>query len=142
MALPTAKGERLTEGLLYRFIPNWRTLWDYDLDRPSPRAFRRRSGEQYVSMYLDGLTGVQQLEALRPTFGICAVRVEDLLRGPVQDPLIEVVYEPDEEQPEGRAHVAVYGINRRRAEWLAREIAQCIRPPGAPVDHQDEPQGD
>ncbi len=129
MALPTVKGELITEGLLYRFIPNLDIYWEYDRDRPSPRAFRRRSNEGDVSMYLDGLTTVAHLADLKPEFGIYSIRVERLL----EHPAVSVIYDPDPMQPEGIAKVAVLGINRARAEWIARQIGERVKPPAAAV---------
>ena len=130
MALPTAAGEHVIEGLLYRFIPNTNIYWEYDRDRPSPRAFRLRPGEKDgVSMYLDGLTSAERLEALRPTFGIYAVRAEKLLK----EQRLSIVYLPDDTLPEGIAHVAISGVNRRVAEWIAREVAHRVKAPDAAV---------
>ena len=130
MALPTAAGQRITRGLIYRFIPNTLVYWEYDRDRPSPRAFRLRPGEKDgVSMYLDGLTSADRLMAMKPMFGICTIRVEELLG----EQRVSVLYMPDETLPEGAAHVAVSGVNRRVAEWIAREVAQRLKPPAAAV---------
>ena len=129
MALPVAEGEKVPEGVVFRFIPNLEIYWEYDRDRPSPRAFRTRPGEADVSMYLNGLTTTGCLKVLRPRFGIYAFQVERLLAlGSVT-----VVYDPDETQFEGGAKVAVKGINRRRAELMAREIGERISPPEAAV---------
>lgn len=129
MALPVAPGDVVTEGLLYRFIPNLETFWEYDRDRPSPRSFRRRPNEADVSMYLNGLTTTGCLRILKASFGIYAFRVERLLElGGVT-----VVYDPDHTQPEGGSKVAVTGINRRRAELMAREIGERVNSPGPAV---------
>ena len=128
MALPTAPGELIKHGLLYRLIPNSPIYWEYDRDRPSPRVFRLRPGERDgVSMYLDGLTSADRLEALEPSFGIYAVQVEHLLT----EQRVSVVYMPDGTVPEGVAHVVVRGVNRRVAEWIARQIARRLKPPAA-----------
>ncbi len=125
MPLPVTPGEVVTEGLLYRFIPNLNIYWEYDRDRPSPRAFRLRSNEGDVSMYLDGLTTCGCLRMFKPSFGLYAFRVERLLElGGVT-----VVFDPDHTQQEGGSKVAVTGINRRRAELMARNIGERIAPP-------------
>lgn len=129
MALPVAPGEVVTEGLLYRFIPNLEVYWEYDLDRPSPRAFRRRPNEGDVSMYLNGLTTTGCLRILKPRFGIYGFRVKDLLAlGGVA-----ITYDPDHTQLEGGAKVAVTGINRRRAEAMARVIGDRVNAPDPAV---------
>jgi hypothetical protein len=140
---PTKKGDPITAGVLLRFVPNWPTHWEYDLHRPSPRAFRRRANEEYVSAYLDGLTSPDALGALFPGFAICALRVEVIL---TKDGL-SVVYWPEPQEPEGIAHVAIYGVNRGRAEWLAREVATIVKEPGPPAypknrDERDDPSSD
>ena len=78
-------------------------------------------------MYLDGFTSLDSLETLEPSFGIYAVKVEDLLR----DQRLTVVYMPDDTVPEGAAHVVVSGVNRRVAEWIARQVAYRLKPPAA-----------
>jgi hypothetical protein len=123
-------GQRITDGTLYRFVPNLTVYWEYDRDRPSPRVFRSRPGEEDgVSMYLEGHTAVPALERLQPSFGICAIEVQRLL----QEPRLSVTYDPQGELPEGRAHVVVSGINRRTAEWIAREVVAVIRRPAPAV---------
>lgn len=130
MALPSVAGQRVTDGVLYRFIPNLAVYWEYDRDRPSPRAFRSRPGEKDgVSMYIEGHTSVDRLGALRPSFGIYAIDVERLL----QEERLSITYDPDETLPEGHAHVTVAGVNRRVAEWIAREVAYRLNPPGPAV---------
>lgn len=122
-------GQRVTDGTLYRFIPNLDVYWEYDRDRPSPRAFRSRPGEtEGVSMYIEGHTTVEQLERLRPAFGIYAIDVTRLL----EDERLSVTYDPDETAPEGHAHVVVSGVNRRVAEQIARQLAYRVKPPGPP----------
>lgn len=129
MAAPVTLGEAVTEGVVYRFIPNLAIYWEYDRDRPSSRAFRRRPNEGDLSGYLNGLTTTGCLKILRPPFGIFAFRVEDLLAlGEVA-----VIYDPDHTQPEGGAEVAVTGINRRRAEVMAREIGDRVCAPAPAV---------
>ncbi len=81
-------------------------------------------------MYLHGLTDSERLQALKPAFGICTIRVEELLK----EKRLSVSYLPDESLPEGLAHVVVSGMNRRVAEWIAREIAKCLKPPAAAVE--------
>ncbi len=114
---------------MYRFIPNLEIYWEYDRDRPSPRAFRRRPSEGDLSMYLNGLTTTGCLRVLKPSFGIYGFRVEDLLalEG------VAVMYDPDHTQLEGGAKVAVTGINRRRAEAMAREIGDRVKAPDPAV---------
>jgi hypothetical protein len=124
--LPVLVGEAVIEGLLYRFIPNLEIYWEYDRDRPSPRAFRQRPAESDVSMFLDGLTTVDRLRQLQPTFGIYAIRVERLCAFGG----MSIKYDPNPTQPEGNAKVAVTGINRRRAEHIARVIGERVHPPG------------
>lgn len=119
-------GQHITDGILYRFIPNLAVYWEYDRDRPSPRVFRSRPGEKDgVSMYIEGHTILARLETLQPSFGICAVNVTRLL----QESRLSVIYDPDETLPEGRAHVVVSGVNRRVAEWIAREVAHVVKRP-------------
>jgi hypothetical protein len=129
VALPVTPGEVVTEGYLYRFIPNLEIYWEYDRDRPSPRAFRRRPTEADVSMYLNGLTTTGCLRIFKPSFGIYAFRVERLL----ELDGVTVVYDPDHTQPEGGSKVAVNGINRRRAELMAREIGERVNAPDPAV---------
>jgi hypothetical protein len=129
VALPTNAGEAVTEGLLYRFIPNLEIYWEYDKDRPAPRVFRQRPSESDVSMYLDGLTTVERLRALRPAFGIYAVSAERICAFGG----MSIRYDPDPSVPEGAAKVAVTGINRRRSHHIARDIAERIRPPARAV---------
>jgi hypothetical protein len=131
VALPTNAGEALTEGLLYRFIPNLEVYWEYDCDRPSPRVFRQRPNETDVSMYLEGLTTVARLQQLKLDFGIYSVQVERLCAFGG----MSIKYDPDLTQPEGVAKVAVTGINRRRAEHIAREIGERVHTPAAAVDN-------
>ncbi len=125
MALPTNPGDDVPEGLLYRFIPNLAAYWEYDKDRPSPRAFRQRPTESDVSMFLEGLTTADRLRALQPDFGLYAIPAERLhaFGG------MGVKYDPDPTIPEGAAKVAVSGINRRRAEEIARVIGLRVHPP-------------
>ncbi len=123
-------GQRVTDGVLYRFIPNLVVYWEYDRDRPSPRVFRSRPGEKDgVSLFIEGHTLLARLEALQPSFGICAIDVARLL----QEPRLSVIYDPDETLPEGRAHVVVAGVNRRVAEWIAREVASVVKKPALPA---------
>lgn len=134
-------GQHVTHGVLYRFIPNLDVYWEYDRDRPSPRAFRRRPGEtDGLSMYIDGHTSVQRLELLQPTFGIYALNVASLSA----EARLHVIYDPNDSLPEGRAHVFVTGVNRRVAEWIARDVAYRVKPPGLvasglPIDVESEP---
>ena len=129
MPLPVNPGEVVTEGLVYRFIPNLEIYWEYDRDRPSPRAFRLRPNEGDVSMYLNGLTTSGCLRMFKPTFGLYAFPVDRLLGlGGVT-----VVYDPDHTQQEGGSKVAVRGINRRRAELMAREIGERISAPAPAI---------
>lgn len=80
-------------------------------------------------MFLDGLTSVDRLQELRPNFGIYTVRIEKL----TTEQRRTVIYSPDETLQEGIAHVAVSGVNRRVAEWIAREVAERVKPPAAAV---------
>ncbi|MGH7267693.1 MAG: hypothetical protein ACREMB_22985 [Candidatus Rokuibacteriota bacterium] len=129
-------GQRVTEGVLYRFIPNLAVYWEYDRDRPSPRAFRSRPGEKDgVSMYIEGHTTLERLKALRPSFGIYGIEVERLL----QEERLSVNYDPDGTLPEGRAHVTVIGVNRRVAEWIGREVAYRVKPPDPAVQSLTTP---
>jgi hypothetical protein len=118
----------ITEGILFRFVPNWQTHWEYDLNRPSPRAFRRRPGEEYVSAYLDGKTSVAALADLYSDFAICALEVPKLL---AHNSEIWVTPRPISDVPEGLALVGIYGINRNRAEWVARELSKTVKGPAA-----------
>lgn len=122
-------------GPLLRFIPNWDEIyWEYDRDRPSPRAWRKRSNEDYVSAYLEGdgdcFTSVEALEAIKPHFAIFRITAERLIAlGNVR-----IEYKPLKDEPEGHAHVGIFGINRSRAEKLARDkdLAERAKGPGPP----------
>jgi hypothetical protein len=116
------EGDLITSGPLLRFIPNWDVVaWEYDRDRPSPRAWRKRANEEYVSFYIEGdnpeyQTSVGALEALKPKFAIFRVTVEAL----ISLGNVEVGYKPLKNEPLGHAHCGAFGINRARAERLAR----------------------
>jgi hypothetical protein len=91
-------------------------------------------------MYIEGHTSVERLEILQPTFGIYALRVASLST----EARLSVIYDPDDRLPEGRAHVFVTGVNRRVAEWIARDVAYRVKPPGPvasglPIDVEPEP---
>jgi hypothetical protein len=81
-------------------------------------------------MYLQGLTTVERLRTLQPTFGIYAVPAERLYAFGG----MSVKYDPDFTLPEGAAKVAVTGINRRRAEHIARVIGERVNPPAPATD--------
>jgi hypothetical protein len=122
LAKPTDEGDPIDSGPLLRFIPNWDVIaWEYDRDRPSPRAWRRRAGEEYVSLYReaddDAGTSVEALREQHPDFAIFRVTVESLTNlGNVS-----VKYKPLKNELLGNAHVGAFGINRPRAEKLARD---------------------
>jgi len=82
-------------------------------------------------MYLDGLTTVDRLRQLKPALGIYAVRAERLCAFGGMG----IKYDPDSTLPEGAAKVAVTGINRRRAEYIAREIGERVHSPAAAVEN-------
>lgn len=134
-------------GPLLRFIPNWDVIsWEYDKDRPSPRAWRRRAGEDYMSIYREAEdecgTSFAALERLKPDFAIFRVAAETLISlGGVR-----IAYKPVKGDPEGHAHCSVEGINRARAEKLARDrpLTERLKGPGLasrpPVEEgTDEP---
>lgn len=60
---------------------------------------------------------------------------------------VSIRYKPALDEPEGHAHFGVFGINRSRAEKLARipELTHRVKGPGAPelppaaADRGDEP---
>lgn len=80
-------------------------------------------------MHIEGHTILERLKALQPSFGIDAIDVERLL----QEERLRVTYDPDASLPEGQAHVIVAGVNRCVAEWIAREVAYRVKPPGPAV---------
>lgn len=133
MATPTNEGDLIESGPLLRFIPNGDVIaWEYDKDRPSPRAWRQRPGEDYVSLYReadDGAgTSVAALKELKPDFAIFRVTAEALIAlGNVK-----IEYKPTSDYPEGHAHVGVFGINKSRAEKLARDgsLTERVNGPG------------
>ena len=132
MTTALKEGDPITSGPLLRFIPNWdKITWEYDKDRPSPRAWRERPGEDYVSIFLEGedaaFTSVEALKKLKPDFAIYRVTAETLIGlGNVT-----LQYKPVAE-PEGHAHVGIFGINRSRAEKLARGLVptERVKDPG------------
>jgi hypothetical protein len=132
LAAPLKEGDPILSGPLLRYIPNWSNLWEYDRDRPSPRAWRERHDEEYVSVFREADdaqgTSVEKLEALEPRFGLYRVTAEALLA--LENVRIE--YKPIPAIPEGHAHCGVFGINRSRAERIARTFGGRVRGPGDP----------
>ncbi len=130
MISPISKGDPITEGVLLRYIPNNDINWEYDRDRVSPRAFRERPGEEYVSAYWDRMVLIEILEAEFPLFGIAAIAVERLS----ESDRLKAAYWPvpdDETIPPAlrNAHARVDGINRSCSEWIARQVAVVLKKP-------------
>lgn len=140
MTPPTFQvGDRLTTGTFLRYLPNWETHWDYDVDVPKPRAFRKRRGEDELSMFHEGLTDINKLSAAFPDFGICRISVAELLEG--TDAYAE--YSPDPNHPEGHAHFSVRRLPKGKARWLAYGGATIVKKPGkAAVPADPSPQDD
>jgi hypothetical protein len=132
LAAPLNEGDPITTGPLLRYIPNWdKIMWEYDRDRPSPRAWRERPDEDYVSIFreaedAEGGTSAAKLHDLKPKFALYRVTAETLISlGSVR-----IEYRPIPNIPEGHAHCGIFGINRSRAERLARNLTERVHGPG------------
>jgi len=115
-----ASGDRITEGSVYRRIPNWPNY--FKDGRPTSLNFRPDSGENTVSMALTSMITPDELLAGSPGFGRCTLHIVHLLALG-----LTVAYTPEH----GQGHVDVGGLEgkdkatievRRRVSFFAENV--------------------
>jgi hypothetical protein len=120
-------GKPITDGVLYRRIPNKADYYAEAEDRPSGLVFLPDKDEDYVSMSLQSKITPEKLLAGHPGYGLCEIDVRDLL-----EVGLRVTYQPEH----GDDHVAVWGFSSSKpGARLRRKVAfraRVIRRPDIP----------
>lgn len=119
---PYRRGQEITDGVVYRRIPNRPTFYDHEQHRPTSQTFRRDAQEPYVSMSLASLCTMDEVMAgdEHRDFGLCSLPVSSLIALG-----LTVTYEPDY----GYAHVGVWNVTKSKCSMLAHLARVLIPPP-------------
>jgi hypothetical protein len=116
-------GQEVTEGLLYRRIPNDAAHWVREEQRPTKFNFVPAKAHVHLSMQIGGRTTPEKILADYPGFGLLEIEVIAFAsRG------LRVTYQP----AEGHDHVAVWGL-KNAPKPLLRELETQILRAWAPV---------
>lgn len=116
------RGERLTQGLLFRRVPNTDGRWDPQCGLPRKGAFapgvdrQTRVRENGISTYLAELTSAEQvLAGLDPHFGVVVIDIQELhealaaarkQKGATNFGEVTVIFEPSDDPADGAARHA------------------------------------
>jgi hypothetical protein len=122
-------GQEVTEGFVYRRIPNTETDFDYDEMLPEPSTFVPRIRDRgAISGHLDEAEAMAQLADPRHAgFGLAAFDIDTLRRESAGK--ARVVFDPGRRS---RSHVRIYGCDDDNVRLLLATIAEMIREPGKP----------
>lgn len=131
-AAPQA-GELVTEGLLYRWVPNTEDSFDYEEKKPCKLAFRPDKGERGISVFLaDLLNSPGDVVSDLPGYGVCQFTVGQLLaearrlradRGNRFDEEITITYEPTKQPTKGQAHCYIQPVPAVVQKALYKRVA-------------------
>ena len=134
MNSPYHQGQRITEGHVFRRIPNWRTHFDEDEGRPDITAFapRLQDGDA-LSAHLETL--VSEVQAIRfmdedpglRNFGLCRLDIGQIVKE--TDGLAWVEYRGTAQPVLGHAHVVIRDCRAVEIQLVLARIARVVRPP-------------
>ena len=133
VTLPHADGDEITEGIIYRRIPNRETHFEREAGIPTYFAFFPRPQDHGVlSAYLKDYVSEEEArtDPNRPgdrTFGLCELDIAKI-RTATQE-AVSVRYAPST-QPLGYAHVKVYGCAEIEVATQIAKLVKVIHPPG------------
>ena len=115
-------GEEITEGTVYRRIPNWRGYFDPRTGRPLRKTFEPRpQDEGALSTDLARSEAERKLEK-HPGFGLCALDIEQM-RTQTGGKARVVRTLPE------RSHVRILGCDGEDVQEQLADLAQVLTPP-------------
>jgi hypothetical protein len=123
------RGDEVTDGYVYRRIPNFESHYNYEASRPEPAAFVPRfRDEGFLSGHLDEAEARAALADPRlKGFGLCKLDIDVMRRESAGR--IQVIFAP---WKESRSHVRIAGCTQEEVPMLLADIAEIVEEPGQP----------
>jgi hypothetical protein len=119
------RGHRLTEGRLYRRIPNWAGFFDDEAGQPEPLIFQPREKDQgCISTFLIEDEARASLESPQHEgFGLCVLDVEKMIAetGGAASAVLDK-----------GSHVRIHGCDDEYVQLTLAAISDVLIPPAKP----------